>query len=121
MKFVFDFQYDIIPGSGTLNVTVSQLMLTGESFLIVRENQEAGKTQLHIKEMDIKMTNQNLDVNLENLLGGGFAGNMANDVLKMVGEDLLYSHKDMLVDIVKKGYKKELTKFLEAEKGSFTN
>ena len=94
-------------------------MLTGESFLIVRENQKTKKTQLHVKEMEIKMTNQDLDVNLEHLLGGGFAGNMANDVLKVVGEDLLYSHKDMLVNIVKKVYKEELSKFLEVEDGFF--
>ena len=44
---------------------------------------------------------------------------MANDVLKVVGEDLLYSHKDMLVNIVKKVYKEELSKFLEVEDGFF--
>ena len=100
-------------GSGHLSVSVSQLMLTGETFLIVREDEETGKTVLHIKEMDIKMTNKDLDVKLENLLGGGFVGNMANDVLRLVGDDLLYNHKDLLASEVKRVYKRELSKFLD--------
>jgi len=102
-----------VTGSGHLSVSVSQLMLTGETFLIVREDEETGKTVLHIKEMDIKMTNQDLDVKLENLLGGGFVGNMANDVLRLVGDDLLYNHKDLLAAEVKRVYKRELSKFLD--------
>eukprot|EP00091_Calanus_sinicus_P018811 TRINITY_DN4420_c0_g1_i2.p1 TRINITY_DN4420_c0_g1~~TRINITY_DN4420_c0_g1_i2.p1 ORF type:complete len:119 (+),score=36.27 TRINITY_DN4420_c0_g1_i2:146-502(+) len=102
-----------VTGSGHLSVSVSQLMLTGETFLIVREDEETGKTVLHIKEMDIKMTNQDLDVKLDNLLGGGFVGNMANDVLRLVGDDLLYNHKDLLAAEVKKVYKRELSKFLD--------
>ena len=102
-------------GAGILNVKVSQLMLTGETFLIVREDQETKKTKLHVKEMDLKMTNQDLDVKLQNLLGGGFVGNMANDVLRLVGDDLLYNHKDLLASEVKRVYKRELSKFLEVQ------
>jgi len=102
-----------VTGSGDLSVEVSKLMLTGETFLIVRENQEPKETQLHVKEMELKMTNQDLDVKLENLMGGGFAGSVANDVLRLVGEDLLYSHKDLLANEVKKVFRKEMTKFME--------
>merc|ERR1712215_669038 len=88
-----------LTGSGQLNVAVSQLLLTGESFLIVRENNSTKGTDM--------------DVKLENLLGGGLVGNAANDVLKLVGEDLLYSHKDVLVKTVREVFKNEISKFID--------
>ena len=94
---------------------VSDLMLTGETFLIVRENQETMETDLYVKEMDLKMTNQDLTVKLENLLGGGIAGNVANDVLRLVGEEILYNSKDLLSDKVKTFFRRELSKFLKVE------
>ena len=94
---------------------VQQLMLTGETFMVVRENNETQKTELYIKEVDLKMTNQDLKVNLENLLGGGLIGNMANDVLMSAGQDLLFNHKDILANMVKKVYKRELSKLLTGE------
>jgi len=102
-----------VTGSGGLKVSVSQLMLTGETFMVIRENPETQKTTLHIKEMDLKMTNQDLRVQMDNLLGGGFVGDVANEVLTLVGEDLLYNHKDLLSNEVKGVFKRELNKFLE--------
>ena len=94
---------------------VFDLMLTGETFLIVRENEETKETSLHVKEMDLKMTNQDLDVKLEKLMGGGLAGSVANDVLRLVGDELLYSNKDLLADEVKAFFRKEVSKFLSVE------
>merc|ERR1712215_270523 len=102
-----------LTGSGQLNVAVSQLLLTGESFLIVRENNSTKGTDLHVKEMDLKVKHEDMDVKLENLLGGGLVGNAANDVLKLVGEDLLYSHKDVLVKTVREVFKNEISKFID--------
>ena len=102
-------------GYGDLKVKVSDLMLTGETFLIVRENEETKETSLHVKEMDLKMTNQDLDVKLEKLMGGGLAGSVANDVLRLVGDELLYSNKDLLADEVKAFFRKEVSKFLSVE------
>ena len=94
---------------------VSDLMLTGENFLIVRENKETKETELYVKEMDLKMTNQDLNVKLENLLGGGIAGNVANDVLRLVGDELIYNNKDLLSNEVKTFFRRELSKFLTVE------
>jgi len=104
-----------VTGYGDLKVKVSDLMLTGETFLIVRENEETKETSLHVKEMDLKMTNQDLDVKLEKLMGGGLAGSVANDVLRLVGDELLYSNKDLLADEVKAFFRKEVSKFLSVE------
>jgi len=104
-----------VTGYGDLNVKVSDLMLTGETFLIVRENQETKETELYVKEMDLKMTNQDLTVKLENLLGGGIAGNVANDVLRLVGDELIYNNKDLLSNEVKSFFRRELSKFLKVE------
>merc|ERR1712055_690593 len=104
-----------VTGYGDLNVKVSDLMLTGETFLIVRENQETKETDLYVKMMDLKMTNQDLTVKLENLLGGGIAGNVANDVLRLVGDELIYNNKELPSDKVKTFFRRELSKFLKVE------
>jgi hypothetical protein len=43
--------------------------------------------------VDLKMTDKNLEVHLENLMGAGFVGAVANYVLEAVGEDLMYSNR----------------------------
>jgi len=97
-------------------VKVSDLMVTGETFLIVRESQETNERNLFVKELDLKMTNQDLDVKLEKLMGGGFAGTVANDVLRFVGDEVIYNNKDLIAEEVKKFFKRELGKFLKVEK-----
>ena len=51
-------------------------------------------------------------VNLENLLGGGFIGDMANKILTLIGEDFLYTHKDTLAVTAKQAYKAIIDKIL---------
>ena len=111
---------------------VSRLMLTGETYLIyrymlnfcgnkmynfycLRENKLTQSKQLYVKNMDIKMKNDDMKIELENVLGGGFIGNMANEVLNLIGEDFLYAHKDTLTETVKTTFKNVLGQFLETE------
>ncbi len=47
------------------------------------------------REVDLKMTDKNLEVQLENLMGAGFVGAVANYVLEAVGEDLMYSNRQV--------------------------
>ena len=37
-------------------------------------------------------------------------GTMANDILSMVGQDFLFAHKDILAEVVRRGYKEEIEK-----------
>lgn len=102
-----------VTGSGPLSVTVKELQMTGETFLVVKENPLNGQLDLHIKELELMMTHNGLNVKLDNLLGGGLAGIAGNDILTMIGEDVLNGHKDMLRSVVKETFRKELSKFLE--------
>ena len=68
-----------------------------------------------IKNVDLKMKNENMQVNLENLLGGGFIGDMANKILTLIGEDFLYTHKDTLAAAAKQAYKGIIDKILSLE------
>jgi len=104
-----------LSGSGKLKMDVSRLMLTGETYLIYRENKLTQSKQLYVKNMDIKMKNDDMKIELENVLGGGFIGNMANEVLNLIGEDFLYAHKDTLTETVKTTFKNVLGQFLETE------
>ena len=61
------------------------------------------------------MKNDDMKIELENILGGGFIGNMANEVLNLIGEDFLYAHKDTLAETAKKTFKNILGQFLETE------
>ena len=67
---------------------------------------------MFIKNIDLKMKNENMHVNLENLLGGGFMGDMANKILTLIGEDFLYTHKDTLAITAKQAYKAIIDKIL---------
>jgi len=102
-----------LTGSGQISVSISSLMLTGETFLVVRENPDNGQMELHVKELEVKMTHSGLNVQLENLMGGGLVGAAGNDVLTMVGEDVLFNHKDKLAAKVKENFRSELSKYLE--------
>ena len=81
-----------------------------------RENQLTGAKQMFIKNIDLKMKNENLRVQLENLLGGGFIGDMANKILTLIGEDFLYTHKDTLATAAKEAYKSIIRKILDLGK-----
>ena len=59
------------------------------------------------------MKNDKMKVDLENILGGGFIGDMANEILTLIGEDFLYAHKDQLSAFVTEKFKSELGKFLD--------
>ena len=71
---------------------------------------------MFIKNIDLKMKNENLRVQLENLLGGGFIGDMANKILTLIGEDFLYTHKDTLATAAKEAYKSIIRKILDLGK-----
>ena len=70
---------------------------------------------MFIKNIDLKMKNENMNVNLENLLGGGFIGDMANKILTLIGEDFLYTHKDTLASTAKQAYKAIINKILNLD------
>ena len=72
----------------------------------IRENQFSGSKQLYIKNVNLKMKNERMKIELENLLGGGFVGDMANEILTLIGEDFLYAHKDTLATTAKDTFKR---------------
>ena len=82
---------------------------------MIRENKESESKQLFIKNANLKMKNDNMKVDLENILGGGFIGDMANEILTLIGEDFLYAHKDQLAGFVRDKFKSELGKFLDLD------
>ena len=88
-------------------------MLTGETFLIVREKKGTKKTELYVREMDLKITSHVEDLKLDNLIGGGFAGRVANYMLKLVADKLIFNK--VYKDISKKTkmfFRKAVSKFL---------
>lgn len=115
-------QYDVkgtglsmvkVTGNGPLSVSVKSLLLTGETFVVIKEDEEgSGKLQLHIKELELMMTHGGLSVHLDNLMGGGLVGAVGDDILTMVGEDVLEKHKGMLKELVKKRFREKASVFL---------
>lgn len=93
-------------GYGNLTIEVSDFMLTGETYLVYRDD------QLFIREFDVQMTHNGINVNLQNLLGDGLVGSVANSILDTVGEDVLYSNRDMLLNTVVKRAEREINNFI---------
>jgi len=96
-----------LSGSGNITIKVSDFMLTVETYLVYREN------QMFIREFDVQMTHNGMDVNLENLMGDGLVGNVANSILDTVGEDVLYNNRNMLLETVAKRVEREINNFID--------
>jgi len=108
-----------VSGAGPLSVAVKSLLLTGETFLVIKDENNSGKLQLHIKELELMMTHGGMSVHLDNLMGGGLVGAAGDDILTMVGEDVLEKHKGMLKDLVKKRFREKASVFLDLPQTPF--
>jgi len=99
---------NILPlyGNGTLSITIDDFMVTGETYLVLKDN------KLYIKNIEIKMTEKEMDVNLENLMGDGLVGDVANSILDSVGEDILFNNEHLLEEWVQTRVEREITNFL---------
>ena len=101
-----------LTGSGSLNISVTKLLLTGETFLVLKEDKESRDMDVFIKNVDMKMNNEKISVELENILGGGLIGDMANNILTLIGEEFLYAHKDMLTKRVSEKFKEKFSQII---------
>ena len=68
--------------------------------------------EVFIKNVDMKMNNEKVSVELENILGGGLLGDMANNILTLIGEEFLYAHKDMLTKRVSEKFKEKFNQII---------
>jgi len=79
-----------LTGNGSLTAEVDDFMVTGEMFFVFREN------KLFIRRPFVTMTEKDLRVDLENITKTLQVG----DILKTVGEDLLFDNRDKLAELV---------------------
>jgi len=100
-----------IEGNGALQVKANNLIVTGETYLLFREEQD----KMYIRNIDIKVMNDKLDVELENLMGNGLVSDVANSILDVIGDDMFYSHKDFLISEVKRYFRLGISQMLEME------
>lgn len=108
-------------GGGDLNITVRQLVLTGETFLVLQEDKGGENVKLIVKNVNIKMNNEELDVELENLLGGGLIGNMANKIVNLIGDNFLQSHKDILSRAVRDKFREKFDQLINIQSRELLN
>ncbi|XP_023339699.1 uncharacterized protein LOC111709950 isoform X2 [Eurytemora carolleeae] len=93
-------------GSGALNVKISDFLLTGESYIVLKDD------TLYIREFQLLMTDNDLQVNLENLMGNGLVGAVANSLLSSVGEDILFNNRNLLEAIARNNWMMHVDNFL---------
>ena len=108
-------------GGGDLNITVNQLVLTGETFLVLQEDKGGEDVKLIVKNVNIKMNNEALDVELENLLGGGLIGDMANKIVNLIGDSFLQSHKDILSRTVRDKFREKFDQLINIQSRELLN
>jgi len=97
-----------LSGNGSLNIKIEDFLITGEEYLVLKDN------KLYIREPDIQTTDQDLNVNLENLMGAGLVGDVANSILESVGEDLLFNNRNLLSELLIGKVYKIVNDFLNA-------
>jgi len=54
-----------------------------------------------VRRPDIAMTERDMRVDLENLMGDGLVGDLANSILQSVGENILLQNRDKLANLVR--------------------
>lgn len=112
---------------------VSKLMLTAETFVVIREdehiiifgffynvlflreNEFTQSKQIHLKNVDLKMKYEDMKIELENILGGGFVGDMANEVLTLIGQDFIFAHKDTLANATRMGFQTIMGRMIDLD------
>ena len=86
--------------------------MTSEVYVVVREDKQAGSAQLFVNDINLKIRKETMRVELENILGGGFVGDVASQIITLVGEDFLRTTKEILSrklgDFLKTGFQKIL-------------
>ena len=86
--------------------------MTSEVYVVVREDKQAGSAQLFVNDINLKIRKETMRVELENILGGGFVGDVASQIITLVGEDFLRTTKEILGrklgDFLKTGFQKIL-------------
>jgi len=93
-------------GNGSIAVKIDDFMLTIESFAVLKEK------SLFIRRLDLQMTEKSLNVNLENMMGQGLVGDVINDILGVVGEDMLYKNRESLLEMLGPLIEREVGRFL---------
>ena len=87
------------------------MLITSEIFFIVRENKDTGAVEQFVKNIDLKFKKKSMKVELENITGGGFVGDMATQIITLVGEDFLGIMKQVLSKKMRELFQK---KFMES-------
>ena len=77
--------------------------------------------KLIVKNVNIKMNNEALDVELENLLGGGLIGDMANKIVNLIGDSFLQSHKDILSRTVRDKFREKFDQLINIQSRELLN
>lgn len=93
-------------GNGSIAVKIDDFMLTIESFAVLKEK------SLFMRRLDLQMTEKSLNVNLENMMGQGLVGDVINDILGVVGEDMLYKNRESLLGMLGPLIEREVGRFL---------
>jgi len=95
-----------LTGNGNLSIKIKDFMLTAETYLVLRG------TKLFIRKVDLKMTEKDMDVNLQNLMGDGLVGDVANSILDTIGEDVLFNNEHLLEEWIQTRVEREINNFL---------
>ena len=83
--------------------------------LFLRENEFTQSKQIHLKNVDLKMKYEDMKIELENILGGGFVGDMANEVLTLIGQDFIFAHKDTLANATRMGFQTIMGRMIDLD------
>jgi len=93
-------------GNGNLSIKIQDFMLTAETYMVLRGN------KLFIRRVDLKVTEKDMDVNLQNLMGDGLVGDVANSILDTIGEDILFNNEHLLEEWIRARVEKNVNDFL---------
>ena len=95
-------------GDGLFIIDIENLKLKAHSYLAFDE----GKSQLLMRNLKLEVFYDDIDFDFQNLMGGGIIGNTMNMIINILGEKIIKTNKNLLVEKVTAEFNKIMSKYL---------
>ena len=95
-----------VNGDGNFSIAIKGADISAITYMIMntKGQTDEDKKKIIMKNLDAQVGYKDLDFQFENLMGGGVVGSTVNLVINAMGEAIIESQRQMLIDILKEQF-----------------
>lgn len=103
-----------VNGDGDFSIAINGADISAITYMIMNDKgqTEEEKQRIIMKNLEAQVAYKELDFKFENLMGGGIIGSTVNLVINAMGEAIIESQRQMLIELIKKEFHKQVDKLL---------